>query len=196
MPPSTTPPESPWLDAAVELMGQVGRRGLVRVQGDSMRPSLPPGSTLLVDFAPADPRVGDVLLFRQSGTLVVHRFLARVTSKAAGPCFRTRGDNTPALDPPVLAGSVLGTVRAVDRGTGWRTLEGAPARGYEIAVAAHDHAWAAAFWVMGRVDGRLRRLGVSPFLQRITAAADRTALRVADAVLFRPMHRRMSEPTL
>ena len=49
------------LDAAVELMGRSGRRGSVRVQGDSMtpteprKPSIPNGSYVAVDCRFTDP---------------------------------------------------------------------------------------------------------------------------------------------
>jgi len=174
-----------WLDAAVELLGRAGTRGTVRVQGASMVPTLIPGSLLLVDFAPGRTRPGDILLFRQGGTLVVHRLLARVRSRRAGPCLRTRGDGRLDLDPPLLDRDVVGRVVAIRRRDRWRTLEGPAPRVYARLLAWHDHFWAAAAWLGGRIDSRLSMKVVFRLVTRL----DRGGLRVADAALFRLVHR-------
>ncbi|HKQ62516.1 MAG TPA: S24/S26 family peptidase, partial [Candidatus Polarisedimenticolaceae bacterium] len=117
------------LDAAVELLGRAGRRGTVRVQGQSMTPTLASGQTLGVEFAPEALRRGDLLLFRQQDYLVVHRLLGPASFPDGRRCWRTRGDGMLALDPPVDPARVVGRVVAVQLGEEWRSLEGRWARG-------------------------------------------------------------------
>jgi hypothetical protein len=183
-----------WVEAAVELMGRAGRNGTVRVQGISMLPTLEPGRILVVDFTPARLRMGDVLLFRQGGILVVHRFLGHVTSRSAGPCLRTRGDGRPDLDPPLRDEDVLGRVIAVERGGRLRSLDGVTARAYALGLAMHDHFWAAAAYFAGRIDHRATKLGLPGLLRPLATWIDRTALRVKDRLLFAACHRGFVPP--
>ena len=87
--------------AAVELMGRAGRLGTVRVQGESMNPTLRPGQLLAVDFSPEGTARGDMLLFRQGDLLLVHRRVASAPPLDGRSRFRTRGDGVLDLDPPV-----------------------------------------------------------------------------------------------
>ena len=158
---------------------------------DGPAPSERCGSPLLVDFSPRRRRVGDILLFRQGGVLVVHRFLGRVRSRRAGPCLRTRGDGRPDLDPPVFDRDVVGRVVAVRRDGGWRTLRGPLPALYARMIAWHDHVWSGAAWLAGKLDRRLP----AAFLRRTVARLDHRSLRVADAVLFRLAHRSIPPPS-
>lgn len=184
------------LDAAADLLGRAGRLGRIPVVGDSMRPTLTEGLAILVDFRPDRSQVGDLVLFRQGGALVVHRLLARVRSRrAGGPCLRTRGDGRPDLDPPVLAPSVLGRVVAVERPDGtWRSLEGPTARVYAALLAAHDHSWAALWTLAGRADRVFRKIGLASDFKGPVARADRALLAIVDRALFRAAHRARRAP--
>jgi hypothetical protein len=184
-----------WMDAAVRLMGRAGRRGVLRIQGISMIPTFRPGRTIEVEFGTGEVRTGEVLLFRQSGNLVVHRFLARVRSRKAGACLRTRGDGVSKLDPPLKEDAVVGRVVAVERAGGWRSLQGSRARFYAVMAAWHDHFWAAASVAAERLDRRLGKLGMPEILRRMVVPCDRLALRLADRLLFRACHRRV-EPSV
>jgi hypothetical protein len=193
--PDSRRPTTSRLDAAADLLGRAGRLGRIPVVGDSMRPTLMAGLAILVDFRPDRTQVGDLVLFRQGGALVVHRLLARVRSRRAGPCLRTRGDGRPDLDPPVLAPSVLGRVVAVERPDGtWRSLEGPTARVYAALLAAHDHTWAALWTLAGRADRAFRRTGLATDLKGAVARADRAVLAIVDRALFRAAHRARRAP--
>jgi hypothetical protein len=184
------------LDALVQLLGESGRGGKVRVLGTSMTPTLREGETLEVEFAPGPLRRGDVLVFRQADYLVVHRLLGRARMGDGRPCLRTRGDGRVALDPPLETKRVVGRVVAVERDGTWRSLRGRGARAYALALAIHDLAWAAlASLVARRADRALRAAGLSAPLHGWTAAADRSVLRVVHALLFDAVHPRIPEPT-
>jgi len=83
------------LDAALALLGEVGGTGVLPMIGLSMRPTLPDGSEILVDFSARSFRPGDLVVFRQNQDVVVHRYLGRAHSPDRRPCLRTRGDGMP-----------------------------------------------------------------------------------------------------
>ncbi len=85
----------------------------VRVSGGSMRPLLAPGAVLTVlPCAPADLRIGDVVVARSTaGRVVAHRLVAR-----RGDAFVLRGDALGADDPPVGPTDILGRALAFRRG--------------------------------------------------------------------------------
>jgi len=178
------------LDAAVQLLGESGRGGSVRVLGTSMAPTLLEGETLAVEFAPSALRRGDLLLFRQADYLVVHRLLGPARFADGRPCLRTRGDARIALDPPVDPVRVVGRVTAVLRSRSWRSFRGAGARGYALAVAWHDLFWAFAGVVASRADRLLRALRLPGPFHGWTAATDRALLHVVHRALFDLLHRR------
>ena len=122
-------------DAAAELMRECLRAfGAVRfrVTGGCMAPVLPDGSVVTVSARQA-PRLGDVVLVRQDQGLRLHRLVLGPPLLSADRAWRTKGDGLPALDAPVRAADVLGTVvdprpRSVGRavlacaGAAWRRL--------------------------------------------------------------------------
>jgi hypothetical protein len=193
-----TPPASPLtpelLDAAVELMGQSGRHGTVRVTGRSMVPTLEEGFLLAVEFSPSRPKRGDLLVFRRDSLLVVHRLLGRARRRGGPVLLRTRGDGLPHFDPPVESTRVIARVIAVDDGRAWRSFRTPGARLYGWLVAWHDLFWASAISVARLVTDRLARLGLEPPLGDWIAALDRAALRSVHALVFRALHRRTSPP--
>ena len=186
---------SPLLDAAVALMGNAGRLGIVRVLGESMRPTLPPDSLLCVDFAPAGLRRGDLLLFRQGEYLAVHRLLFRSTDREGSPCLRTRGDNVLALDPPVDPARVIGRVTAMRRDGVWRDLLTRPARLYAALLAFHDFFWTGSSVVADRTLDRAFRVLHLPFsLRRTIVRLDGALLRAADRLFFDAIHAQVPPP--
>ncbi len=177
------------LDAAVALLGSTGRLGTVRVLGDSMTPTLPPGSMLCVDFAPTELGRGDLLVFRQAGYLAVHRLLGPATFPDGRPCLRTRGDGAPALDPPLDRSSVIGRAVAVRRDGAWRDLGRGGARAYAVLLAFHDLGWAGAGVAADRTADRILRAVRLPLsLRGAFARVDAGLLRAADRLLFRLVH--------
>jgi hypothetical protein len=80
----------------------------VLVRGSSMRPSLRPGSLAAVEeVAPADIRVGNVIVFRDDGGQPV---MHRVISTRGG--IVTQGDNLDRPDGAVPAQHIIGRVVA------------------------------------------------------------------------------------
>ena len=182
--------------AAVELLGSSGRQAVIPVEGMSMLPTFPPDSRILVDFSSRSPATGDIILFHQAGSMVVHRFLARVDSRHHGPCLRTRGDSLQALDPPLSDGNLLGRVIACRRSGTWYRLEGAGARVWAVMAGSHDHFWAAVAAGGERVDRFLTRFGLPRWLKPAAGFLDRFGLWLGDRLLFRLLHRTMDPPAL
>jgi len=176
------------LDAAIALLGRGGRRGILPMIGESMRPTLQPGERVLVEFEARDLERGDLVLYRQVDYLVVHRVLGPAT-RDLEPKLRTRGDGTPGLDPPLERSRIRGRVVAIERGGKWFRLDGGAARAYAIAVALHDLWWAGAHAIASAIDRRLLRAGPRGVVARIVEACDRGLLGAAHGALFRAAHR-------
>jgi signal peptidase I len=114
--------------------GPIGRslrskgRACLRVFGNSMRPWIRPGDTLLiVSETPVRLRVGEVVLVWRAGAFCAHRIVGRVR-KAGQLSLVTQGDAFPEPDLPVLGDEVLGRVVAIKRGRRWIKLTGLPHR--------------------------------------------------------------------
>ncbi len=182
------------LDAAVELLSRRGRGGTVRVQGDSMLPTLRQGQMLAVEFSPQRLARGDLILFHQGGCLLVHRLLGRARSRDGHPRLRTRGDGVWSLDPAVDLDRVVGRVVALEDDGSWRSTQRAGARGYGVCLAWHALFWAS-LGVLARVGDRaLGRLRIPPVLRPVVEAADAWLLRQIHRFLFRPLHATVPTP--
>lgn len=191
-PPSELPAEV--LDAAVELMGRGGRGGTVRVQGQSMLPTLRPGELLAVRFGSQRSRTGDLLLFRQADYLVVHRLLGPARRRGGARRLRTRGDGVLGLDPPVDPARIVGRAIAVKRAEQWRGFESLGARLYARGLAWHDLFWAATGVAAYFVDRVLRRLRLPRGLIRGVGAVDRWLLQRVHGLLFERLHPPVAPP--
>jgi hypothetical protein len=169
------------VDEAIGLLADRGLPVTLTVTSDSMTPTLPPASSIRV--APGgDPlRRGEILVFRQAGYLVVHRFLGR--SSRSRTSLRARGDSARPLDPPIAAEHVVGRVVAVRRGEEWRSLAGSGARAYGAALAWHGLFWS---WLRSRTG--------TAGLGSLVEGADRALVGAADRVFFRLAHRRIEAP--
>ena len=168
------------LDAAVDLMGRAGKRGVVEVHGASMLPTFRDVSRVAVEFAVDAPRFGDVLVFRQRGILVVHRLVGR------GRRYRTRGDGTIGFDPWLEPEDVIARVVALERGDRWIDTRRPLARLYGRAVGLHNLFWGAFGallvrwggrrgddwrWRLGRLDQGALRLAPTPRLPSTRTAS-------------------------
>jgi signal peptidase I len=85
----------------------------LRLQGDSMWPTLPPGCLVEIErVSPEDVRVGDTVIWPRDGDLVAHRVVHR-THGGDGVLLVTKGDNASAPDqvlrPWMVIGRVVGT---------------------------------------------------------------------------------------
>lgn len=160
-----------------------------------MLPTLPDGTEVVVDFSPVIVQRGDLLLFRQSDYLVIHRLVGSATFPDGRPCWRTRGDGLAAFDPPLEPSGVVGRVTAISREGSWWDLEGAGGRLYAIAAALHGFFWSAlGVAVEKTLDRLLARLGSARSVRWRVNAADRRLLALADRCLFRRLHARRTEP--
>jgi hypothetical protein len=182
------------LDAAVELMGRTSGRGMFRVRGESMVPTLMPGGLVAVDFSRESLRRGDILLFRQADYLTVHRLLGTARFPDESPCLRTRGDGRNRLDPPLDRSLVHGRVFAALKDGDWRDMRSGRARLYAKALAFHDLAWAAAGVLATRLDRRVGREGSPGSLGGAVERADRMLLGLFHRVLFSLFHPRIAAP--
>ena len=84
----------------------------IRVQGSSMLPSLRPGDEVELRSAALHTlEIGDVVAFRRTDRLFVHRVIERNSQRQ----LVTRGDALPQVDPPISQQELLGKVSAVFR---------------------------------------------------------------------------------
>ncbi len=84
------------------------------MQGNSMLPILRPGDQLWVTLPQATYRLGQIVVIRRDGQLVVHRLIARC--RVAGqPGWITQGDNCYIADEPVVTAALEGQVIALRR---------------------------------------------------------------------------------
>jgi hypothetical protein len=180
--------------AAVELLGRAGRDATVRVQGDSMRPTLRPGQLLAVEFSAERLAVGDLLLFRQGDSLLVHRLLGDARPLDGHRRLRTRGDGVATLDPAVDLDRVVGRVTAIEDSGRWLSTTMGPAGAYARCLAWHNRLWAAAFAVAYYPERALGRVRVTLRLRAAVAALDRALLQLTHRVLFRRLHREVPRP--
>jgi len=119
---------------AVETLARTGRLRF-RANGTSMLPALRPGDELEIVAPASDLELGDIVLWRRSGRLFVHRVVAIDADHV-----RTQGDALLHADPLVPAAEVLGRLASYER-RGRR--HSAPRR------RAWDRCWG---WIMRRSD--------------------------------------------
>jgi signal peptidase len=103
----------------------------LRLQGNSMWPTIPAGSLVEVEsIGTAGIRLGDIVVWQSGGDLIAHRVVHRVRDGATLGLV-TKGDNASAADQGLAPSAVLGRVVSVHRAgeaaiarRGWaRTLE-------------------------------------------------------------------------
>jgi signal peptidase I len=102
------------LAALCELWQSSEREVWVTLEGNSMRPTIPPGSRLCLRCRREEMQVGAILAYRRESALIVHRLIACIDS--ASPSERRlicQGDSNPEPDPPVPPESVVGVIVAV-----------------------------------------------------------------------------------
>lgn len=180
--------------AAVELMGRAGRQGTVVVQGESMRPTLRPGQLLAVEFSPGATARGDLLVFRQGETLLVHRQVGPAPSLEGRPRLRTRGDGVLVFDPPVELERIVARVVAFKDGERWRSTQHRAARVYARCLAWHDLFWGAVGVVLRRLELRLNASRTGLRLRPAARAVDRVLLRCVHRLLSRRMQPTVAKP--
>ena len=78
----------------------------------SMRPTIPPGSLVLMHSVPISTlKVGDVITYTNPRTMkgtITHRIIKTYKINGVVPAFITKGDANPSADVPVVGGLVKG----------------------------------------------------------------------------------------
>lgn len=80
------------------------------LEGESMLPTLPPGSLLTIKPLIGSPAVGDILVFSRSDQLVAHRLIRVVVGFNHTRWIVTQGDNCVRPDPAQQFDCVIGYV--------------------------------------------------------------------------------------
>ena len=129
------PLPQPVVETALQSWGRAGKHSIFSISGNSMRPFLLPGDTVLIAYGCEQARPGDLLAFRQGTTLIVHRLLQMRTDGSA-VMFLLKGDNRNQPDPLVPSNRVVGRVCAIHRGETKVNLEAPAWRTASRAIAA------------------------------------------------------------
>ena len=104
-------------DRLSEALVALVRQGLrergrlrMRLQGDSMWPTVTPGTLVEVErISPADTRLGDLVVWQHEGRLVAHRIVQRVWDGSEVHLV-TKGDNASSRDHLISPEMILGRV--------------------------------------------------------------------------------------
>ena len=104
-------------DRLGEVLVSLVRKGLheqerlcLRLQGDSMWPTISPGSLVEIEhISPHDVRLGDIVVWQQGEELIAHRVVQKVRS-GSGILLVTKGDNRPGSDQLLSQRAVLGRI--------------------------------------------------------------------------------------
>jgi len=106
----------------IEIYKKVGKISSFRCEGSSMLPLITPGSMVKIEPLPAKKiRLGDIIAFRRSSHLVVHRVLKKYYHKR-NLFFLEKGDSNPRAGI-VKEKNVLGKVVKVERGEKFVSLD-------------------------------------------------------------------------
>ncbi len=74
-----------------------------------MAPLLKPGDSLLIQHGVGKIRIGDVIVFKASEKLLVHRVVSR-RKTGEGEILLAKGDRSRVFDEPIVMGQVIGKV--------------------------------------------------------------------------------------
>jgi Peptidase S24-like len=186
-------PDDPRTVATVGLLRAyrtAGTTAWVEARGISMRPLVPPGSRLLVEFGARAPRVGDVILFERRGGVVAHRIVGQ---RRRGDVIEivAKGDAEAHTDPPVAPSAVLGVVRAVVQPDGRSVDVGLTGR--RAALIAHVSRWSARAGRAGRTIARRTPAALRPAVETGATSLSRVPTRFITASMPRPDRDRSTE---
>ncbi|KQX05811.1 S26 family signal peptidase [Leifsonia sp. Root1293] len=100
------------LAALLIIVPKVGGATPLTVLTQSMEPSLPPGTLVVVGpVEPSEIRVGDVVTYQiRSGEpdVITHRVIGMTSASDGSTSFTLKGDNNAVEDPPVVAEQIKG----------------------------------------------------------------------------------------
>ena len=111
---SDEPSSLPYATARILQRARPSGPFLLRIEGTSMLPLIPPGAAVKVEPSSATPHLGDVVLRIGSSGPIVHRVVWRHRLRGAGGRVAlTKGDNALRLDSPCDGRDIVGVVRRV-----------------------------------------------------------------------------------
>lgn len=88
----------------------------VVIMSDSMAPLFTRGSAVVVErlHDPMDIQIGDIIQYEAENKTITHRVVAIMAAEdgSDGLVFRTKGDNSPSVDPLVDESHVIGVIRS------------------------------------------------------------------------------------
>jgi signal peptidase I len=98
------------LEALCELWKGANRSVWLTLSGYSMAPTLLPGTRLKVrcGIAPSSLGVGEIVVFRNEDSLVIHRLVA--VGNGEPKRYTCKGDNNPDCDTPITGDRIIGRV--------------------------------------------------------------------------------------
>lgn len=98
----------------------------VAILSNSMQPSYSRGDIVVIQAVddPMDIEVGDIIQYSTSDKVITHRVIdiESASDGSGNRVFITQGDNNTSADPPILASSVSGVVRATVPYVGYPTI--------------------------------------------------------------------------
>ncbi|HLK59094.1 MAG TPA: S24/S26 family peptidase [Chthonomonadaceae bacterium] len=100
--------------AALCALWQNGEQEVwITLKGNSMLPTLPPGTRLRLRCHLRDIEIGSIIVYRREESLIVHRLQAVLLDAETGERkFVCKGDGNRSLDPPVPEELLVGMIVA------------------------------------------------------------------------------------
>jgi len=83
------------------------------VQGISMQPVLHEGDSICISHDLSEVKLGDILVYQQSGGLVAHRVVRIIKRSNQMITYQTKGDNCTKFDPIRNSADILGRVVSI-----------------------------------------------------------------------------------
>lgn len=111
-----------YLDVVLSIWKEQGDTSTCKLSGFSMAPLLQHGDTLLIEHRPGKVRIGDVIIFKASEKLLVHRVIHKKRTKD-GEFILAKGDQSRVIDQPITPGQVIGKVLEVRGSSGHLRLK-------------------------------------------------------------------------
>ncbi len=106
-----------YLDSVLSIWAERGATSTCEISGLSMAPLLRHGDRLLIKHGAGRFRIGDVIVFRVSEKLLVHRVVDKRKTKE-GEVLLAKGDQSRVFDEPITADQVIGKVLEVQGSSG------------------------------------------------------------------------------
>lgn len=124
----------PYFDTVLELWAEKRARTESAITGNSMAPLIRHGDTVVIQHGDVPLRIGDVVVAKRQGAIVVHR-LVHSEMEEGRERFLTRGDACRDIDPPVRRDQIIGKVVEIRSSEGRVRLDSGWWRGANLLIA-------------------------------------------------------------